>query len=159
MGVRSFIKDRIRGAGKTAAPPPMREALSRLPAQPDGEGRVAVAPISLVPEGRGNTFDVKGENVAVFRVSGVLYATSDACRHEDGPLGEGDLDGPIVTCPYHDWKYDVTTGDCITEPSRPLPCFDVVEHDGFVWVGRRTRQGSEARGGEHDDGLQTKLVE
>ena len=84
-------------------------------------------------EGRGNTFEVHGENVAVFRVEGGIYATSDACRHEDGPVGEGDLDGKIVTCPYHDWKYDVTTGDCITEPSRPLPCFAVTEHDGFMF--------------------------
>ena len=34
-----------------------------------------------------------------------------------GPLGEGTLDGNRVTCPWHGWQYDVTTGKVVTNPS------------------------------------------
>lgn len=63
-----------------------------------------------VPAGSAKTVDVKGKPVAVFNVGGSFYAISDACAHRGGPLGEGELDGKIVTCPWHGWRYDVTTG-------------------------------------------------
>lgn len=158
MGLRTFIKRTVLGrpeAAPTARPAPA----VRLPDQADARGFRAVATPDRVADGTGSTFRVDGVNVAVFRVGGRLYATADACRHEDGPLGEGALDGPVVTCPYHDWKYDVTTGDCLTDPTRPLPCYTVEERGGFIWVGARMREGSADRGGEHDDGLETIIVE
>ena len=63
--------------------------------------------------------------------------------------------GGVVTCPYHDWRYDLATGACLSEPSRPVSCFAIREERALVWVGPRSRQGTEARGGEHDDGLKT----
>ena len=155
MGIRSFIKRRVLGP---QPPPTPRSAEVCLPEEPDARGFRAVAASGRVADGAGSTFLVDGRNVAVFRVGGRLYATADACRHEDGPLGEGSLDGPVVTCPYHDWKYDVTTGDCITDPTRPLPCYTVEERGGFIWVGPRIREGSPDRGGEHDDGLETAPI-
>jgi nitrite reductase (NADH) small subunit len=63
-----------------------------------------------VPEGRGRTVDVNGNPVAIFNVGGTFYAISDTCVHRGGPLGEGELDGKIAVCPWHGWRYDVTTG-------------------------------------------------
>jgi nitrite reductase/ring-hydroxylating ferredoxin subunit len=69
-----------------------------------------VAQTSEIPVGQGKTVEVDGKRVAIFNVDGAFYAIDDTCAHQGGPLGEGELDGNIVTCPWHAWMYDVTTG-------------------------------------------------
>jgi nitrite reductase (NADH) small subunit/3-phenylpropionate/trans-cinnamate dioxygenase ferredoxin subunit len=71
---------------------------------------VKVCKKSDVPAGSGRTVDVKGKPVAIFNVEGNFYAIDNTCLHRGGPLGEGELDGQTVTCPWHGWRYDVTTG-------------------------------------------------
>ena len=163
MGFRSKLKGRIKkiiggGSGGGAAKT-MREALASLPTEPDADGYYAVATADLIKEGTGNTFVRDGHGVAVFRIDGQLYAIDDACTHEDGPLGEGDVSGTVVTCPYHDWRFDMKTGECLSQKNRAVSCFSVREKDGFVWVGARTRSGSDDRGGLHDDGLNSPQIE
>ncbi|MBT4865448.1 MAG: Rieske 2Fe-2S domain-containing protein, partial [Planctomycetaceae bacterium] len=45
-----------------------------------------------------------------FNVDGEFHALDGVCPHAGGPLGEGGLSGNIVTCPWHGWQFDVTTG-------------------------------------------------
>lgn len=56
-----------------------------------------------------------GRVVALFNVDGEFHALDGVCPHAGGPLGEGTLKGTIVTCPWHGWQFDVTTGrHCLT---------------------------------------------
>jgi nitrite reductase/ring-hydroxylating ferredoxin subunit len=155
MGFRSFIKrkveQRIRGDAAPAAAPTSQP----LPTAPDSDGYVAVSHATAISVGAGRTVVVHGAPVAVFHTESGWYAIDDACTHEDAPLGEGALDGDVVICPYHDWRYDLKTGACHTDPARPVGCFAVRVTDGIVWVGPRTSEGTTERGGDHDDGLKT----
>ena len=163
MGLRDALKKKVgeavRGlSGRSADPDSSGRASESsrsgaMPSAPDAEGFRAVAPVSAVPNGRAGTYQAGPYVVAVFRVQGALYAIDSACVHEDGPLGEGSIAGEVVTCPYHDWRFDVRTGACLTEPTRSVACYAVKESGGFIWVGKKTRDGSRDRGGEHDDGL------
>jgi len=71
---------------------------------------VKVAQISDIPAGQGKCVEVEGKRIALFNVEGSFYALDDVCPHQGGPLGEGELMGNVVTCPWHGWEYDVTTG-------------------------------------------------
>lgn len=71
---------------------------------------VKIANISDVKSGEGKVFSANGVNVALFNVNGVFHAIDNTCPHRGGPLGEGFLDGSVVTCPWHGWQFDVTTG-------------------------------------------------
>lgn len=51
-----------------------------------------------------------GERVAVFRDGARIYAVSNVCRHQNGPLGEGCIKDGSITCPWHGWQYDPETG-------------------------------------------------
>jgi nitrite reductase/ring-hydroxylating ferredoxin subunit len=120
------------------------------------DGFRAVAPADRVTERKPGTFPLDGATiVAVFRQGGRLWCIDNACAHEDGPVGEGDVTGTCVRCPYHDWEYDFTTGACHTDPERSLATYAVREEDGFIWVGPRLTPGTQARGGDHNDGLET----
>ncbi|MDP2308700.1 MAG: Rieske (2Fe-2S) protein [Pseudomonadota bacterium] len=127
-----------------------------LPSAPTADGYRAVAFAHQVTEKKAGTFPLEGAPiVAVFRHAGQLWVIDNACAHEDGPVGEGDVEGKCVRCPYHDWEYDFTTGACRTDPERSLATFSVRERDGVIWVGPRLTEGTKARGGDHNDGLET----
>ncbi|MEC7240438.1 MAG: Rieske 2Fe-2S domain-containing protein [Myxococcota bacterium] len=131
-------------------------ATSSLPPEKDSEGYTAVASSDFVTEGRPSTFRVAGRNIAVYRDEGTLYAIDSACTHEDGPLGESDVVDGVITCPYHDWRFELKTGHCLSEPSRPVTTHQIKENSGFIWIGGILSEGSSDRGGEHDDGLEMR---
>ncbi len=80
------------------------------------------------------TVEVSGSRIALFNVAGKFYAMDDTCAHLGGPLGEGTLDGVIVTCPWHGWQYDVSSGACQTNPSVQMVCYEVRVEDKLVKV-------------------------
>ena len=158
MGIRSFIRRTV--ANKLTGPEtkPVQQTNTErgpLPKGPDEDGFTAVFRILDLPSGHGKTVSVGDTAIAVFHINGGFYAIDDACTHEDAPLGDGTVEGTTVVCPYHDWVYEITTGACHTDPSRPVGCFATKTHDGCVWVGPRTSDGTDDRGGEHADGLTT----
>jgi nitrite reductase (NADH) small subunit len=71
---------------------------------------VSAAKVSDIPPGSSRELIVEGRIVAVYNVDGAFYALDGICPHAGGPLGEGVLEGCIVTCPWHGWQFDVTTG-------------------------------------------------
>lgn len=71
---------------------------------------VTVARTDEVPEGSGIERTVVGRIFAIYRIDGAFHVLDGLCLHAGGPLGQGRLDGCIVTCPWHGWQYDVTTG-------------------------------------------------
>ena len=66
---------------------------------------------SEIGPGTGKAVDMDGQTIALFNVDGNFYALSNTCAHRGGPLGEGGLSGKEVTCPWHGWSYDVTSGN------------------------------------------------
>ena len=74
------------------------------------------------------------KEVALFLIDGQVYATSNACPHQGGPLAEGQLEGKIVTCPWHNWTWDVTTGKNSEDPRSTLPTWPCRVEGGKVLV-------------------------
>jgi nitrite reductase/ring-hydroxylating ferredoxin subunit len=70
-----------------------------------------VAKFSAVPAGGSMCVTAANKRIALFNVDGRMYAIEDNCNHRGGPLSEGELEGPIVTCPWHGARFDVRTGE------------------------------------------------
>lgn len=89
-----------------------------------------VAQTTDIEPGQGKVIEAEGKTLAVFNVDGSFYAVDNTCLHRGGPLGEGELDGKVVTCPWHGWQYDVTTGRHAMNPSVAVRRYEVkVEGD------------------------------
>jgi nitrite reductase/ring-hydroxylating ferredoxin subunit len=84
-----------------------------------------VAETTDIPAGQGKTVEVDGKRIALFNVGGTFHAIDDTCAHQGGPLGEGELDGAVVTCPWHAWMYDVTTGENTDDPDMSVARYEV----------------------------------
>jgi nitrite reductase (NADH) small subunit/3-phenylpropionate/trans-cinnamate dioxygenase ferredoxin subunit len=85
----------------------------------------SVAKVDDVPEGEGRVVEVNGVAVGLFNVGGTFYAIDDTCIHRGGPLGEGACEGNVVSCPWHGWQYDVTTGECLSSPGESVEKYEV----------------------------------
>tara|TARA_B100000029_G_scaffold451870_1_gene476731 strand:+ start:92 stop:397 length:306 start_codon:yes stop_codon:yes gene_type:complete len=71
---------------------------------------IRVAKAYDIPAGEGATVYAGSIRIAVFNVDGVYHAISDACIHAGASLGEGRLEGEMVVCPLHGWRFNVKTG-------------------------------------------------
>ena len=91
---------------------------------------VKVASVSELAPGSAKAIEVKGKTIALFNVEGAIYATDNTCLHQGGPLGEGALMGEVIICPWHEWEYNVRTGEMVGNSSVKLVTYPLqVEGD------------------------------
>jgi nitrite reductase/ring-hydroxylating ferredoxin subunit len=95
---------------------------------------VEVARLDQVPIGRGSSVTVNGKEIALFNVDGTIYAMDDSCLHQAQSLGISKLEGKVVTCRGHGWKYDVTTGNTLHVPDYGVTTYPVKVVDGKIMV-------------------------
>lgn len=89
--------------------------------------------------------------IAVFNLNGTFHAISDSCIHKGGPLSKGFIDGDIITCPWHGWKYSIKTGKSPHDGGDSVNSYEVriVENKIYVnsipsIIGRRIFQPHES---------------
>ncbi len=84
--------------------------------------RFRVASRAEVPLGTGKVVVAGGRVLALFNVEGEFFAVDNSCPHRGGPLGEGHLQGKIVTCPWHGWQFDLCSGVSPLSPRHTIRC-------------------------------------
>ena len=92
---------------------------------------IEIANTGDLPVGKVRSYDVGGRKIALYHTASGFYATDNTCPHRGGPLAEGDLMGDEITCPWHLWGFDVTSGRCAGNPE-----IAVVTHEVHVDVDR-----------------------
>ena len=79
---------------------------------------VKIAETKDVSPGTGKVVEAAGSSIALFNLAGSFHAIDNTCPHMGGPLGEGELTGQAVTCPWHGAKFNVKTGEVLEPPAR-----------------------------------------
>ena len=95
---------------------------------------VRAAAVGEIPAGEIREVKVGEKAVALANVEGKYYAISNECLHRGGPLGEGTLAGKVVTCPWHMWEFDVTTGKACLNPEAGVATYPVEIRGDVVFV-------------------------
>ena len=94
-----------------------------------------VAQSNELDEGELIAIEVDGEPVCLAKVNGCIYAFTDNCTHISGPLNEGELDGEVLTCPWHGAQFNITTGKVLRGPARQdIATYPVRIEDNAVFV-------------------------
>ena len=86
---------------------------------------VTVADLSDLKPGQCKPVEAGDKTIALFNVDGTVYALENVCLHQGGPLGEGDLDANVVTCPWHGWQYNVCTGELCGDSNERVASYPV----------------------------------
>lgn len=95
-----------------------------------------IAPASELPNGERLFLEIEGRAIVIFNIAGELFAIGDICTHDDGPLGDGDLEGYNIVCPRHGAEFDVRTGKVMQMPAVvDIPAYPVKVVDGMIQVG------------------------
>ncbi len=87
-----------------------------------------------IPVGSIREFQVNGKTIALANVNGTFYAVNNTCLHRGGPLGQGAMEDNIVTCPWHGWQYDVTTGKVAMNPTVGVEMYAVEVRGEDIFV-------------------------
>ena len=87
---------------------------------------VKIADVNDVKPGEGKVVTVGDRELALYNVDGKFHCTDNICPHRGGPLGEGVVEGTVVTCPWHGWKFDVCTGVSPVVSTAKVETFEVV---------------------------------
>lgn len=95
---------------------------------------IRVARKSDIPTDTGYLVESNGKEIALFKIQDKIHAIYAICPHQGGPLAEGGVDGRQVTCPWHGWSFDVTSGVCTFNDSVKQPTFKVKEEGEDVYV-------------------------
>ncbi len=95
-----------------------------------------VAEAGEIKPGERLLLEVDDQPIAVFNVDGKYYAIGDVCTHDDGPLGDGELEGYQIICPRHGARFDIRSGKVITLPAViDTPWYPARVVNGWVEVG------------------------
>jgi nitrite reductase/ring-hydroxylating ferredoxin subunit len=94
-----------------------------------------LAKVSDFDKVRWRSYSVMARKVGIVkRRDGSFYAIEVACKHQNWDLTTGALEGNIVTCPRHFWKYNIETGQCLTHDSTHLRPYALKVEDGSIYV-------------------------
>src|SRR5215813_1562579 len=106
---------------------------------------VRLAPESALARGRSVCVEVDGDLVAVFHTASGYYGLADACLHMGGPLSEGELEPAAVTCPWHGWRYSLSSGERVDRRGQTTMAYPVEVRDGWLWLGPPIGTPTQAR--------------
>lgn len=93
-----------------------------------------VTDLRQLAPGEGTVVALEELRVALFVVDGEVVALGNVCPHAGGPIGLGDVEAGIVTCPFHGWQFDVRTGACVTVPGEGVARYAVRVEGTAVYV-------------------------
>ncbi len=97
---------------------------------------VVVGDAGEITNGERLFLEVDDEYLVIFNIAGDYYAIADLCSHDDGPLGDGELEGDEVICPRHGARFNVRTGEALTLPAvENIPAYPVRVRDAMIEVG------------------------
>ncbi|MEK7794753.1 MAG: Rieske (2Fe-2S) protein [Candidatus Hydrogenedentota bacterium] len=84
---------------------------------------------------RVKSFRILGKYIGIVREpDGSFYATEIMCKHNNADLTTGHFSGDFVTCSRHGWRYNIRTGECLTNNSTPLRRHALELRGEEIWV-------------------------
>lgn len=95
-----------------------------------------IASVDEIGNGQRLFIEIDDRSIVVFNIAGSIFAIADICSHDDGPLGEGELEGFDLICPRHGARFDVRSGKVLSLPAFvDIPAYPVRIVDGQVEIG------------------------
>ncbi|WP_370572736.1 Rieske (2Fe-2S) protein [Methanomethylovorans sp.] len=85
-------------------------------------------------DGEKKALVIDGQRIAVIKKSNALFAISNKCVHMECPLSKGELEGYVIKCPCHDWRFDIRTGEFLDATELTIPTYQLKVSDGKIFL-------------------------
>jgi 3-phenylpropionate/trans-cinnamate dioxygenase ferredoxin component len=107
-----------------------------LNADPASLEFLEIAPADQLPVGERLFIDVGGKSIVIFNLAGGLFALGDVCSHDNGPVGDGEIEENEIICPRHGARFDIGTGKATSLPAVvDIPAYPVRVRNGMIEIG------------------------
>jgi 3-phenylpropionate/trans-cinnamate dioxygenase ferredoxin component len=95
-----------------------------------------IAPADQLPEGERLYIEVGGKQIVIFNLAGKLFAIGDVCSHDNGPVGDGEIEENEIICPRHGGRFDIRSGKATSLPAVvDIPAYPVRVVEGMIEIG------------------------
>jgi 3-phenylpropionate/trans-cinnamate dioxygenase ferredoxin subunit len=95
-----------------------------------------ISPAADLPPGERLFVELEGKPIVIFNIANQLFSIADVCSHDEGPVGEGQLEGYNITCPRHGAQFDVRSGKVVQMPAVvDIPAYPVRVVGGMIQLG------------------------
>lgn len=97
---------------------------------------VEIAPADQLTDGERLFVELGGKSIVLFNLAGKLFAIGDVCSHDNGPVGDGEIEENEIICPRHGARFDIRTGKATSLPALvDIPAYPVRVVEGMVQIG------------------------
>lgn len=94
-----------------------------------------IAPLEEIPVLGSRVLETESENIAIFRAKeDKIYAIKDQCPHKQGPLSQGIMHGDSVTCPLHNWKISLVSGEALGADEGCTNVYETKVENGIIYL-------------------------
>jgi nitrite reductase/ring-hydroxylating ferredoxin subunit len=100
----------------------------------DVEGFFLAIEEKEIQEGKMKKVSVEGEPILFIKQNGKIFVIDNRCPHQGCGFSGGKLDGLVVICPCHDWRFNLETGEYEEDDSFKLKIYEWKNVSGKIWV-------------------------
>ena len=88
---------------------------------------------NLLPQS-GQVVMMDEKPVALFNIDGEFIAIDNKCPHRGGSLGDGEIEGDIVTCPWHGWQFNCRTGKAVENDAIIVRTYEIENRSEGIFI-------------------------
>lgn len=82
--------------------------------------------------------EISNQAIVLFNIAGSFFAIADVCSHDNGPLGDGEIEDHQIICPRHGARFDIRDGSVVSLPAvKAISAYPVRIENGFIEIGVR----------------------
>jgi 3-phenylpropionate/trans-cinnamate dioxygenase ferredoxin subunit len=97
---------------------------------------VDISPADDLADGERLFVELGGKSIVLFKLGGKYFAIGDVCSHDNGPVGDGEIEGNEIICPRHGGRFNITTGKATSLPAIvDIPAYPVRVVEGMIQIG------------------------
>ena len=120
----------------TQSPDYLISMFNYTPLDPSKLEYVEIAPADQIPAGGRLFIELGGKSIVLFNLAGKFFAIGDVCSHDNGPVGDGEIEENEIICPRHGARFDIRTGKATSLPAIvDIPAYPVRVVEGMVEIG------------------------
>jgi len=95
-----------------------------------------ILPEDELKDGERLFIEIGGKSIVLFKIAGEYFAIGDICSHDNGPVGDGEIEGNEIICPRHGGRFDIHTGKATSLPALvDIPAYPVRVNNDKVEIG------------------------